>query len=186
MALVYNLSVERGTTRGVEFRPVLRDGCWVGEGETTDPDALAFFATRPQTYVIVYREEPFVGLDPILRPEDMAQIEGAAMGTLQVSQGFELLPEAEMTVVEGFQTVLAAPTEPLSATVNIVPNTAKVVRPSEMWPEDLDPAIVEILVAAGWTPVDVESASDAQLEAIKGIGPVSVKKIRAAFALVLS
>jgi hypothetical protein len=145
----------------------------VGEGVTDDPTALAYFRRSPGTYVIVERSEPFVGLDPILRPEDMAVIEAAARGERH-SEGFELLEPADQDPALFSQLSDEAPvlTTPLSATVNIV----------AIWPESLDPAIVTILDEAGWTPEDVKAASDAQLEALRGIGPAAVKKIRAAFA----
>lgn len=49
------------------------------------------------------------------------------------------------------------------------------------WPSDLRADIVEILETFGFTPEDVEKASDEELLSIKGIGEGKLRLIREAF-----
>ena len=157
-----NLSIGKGVVRGVAFSPVLRDKCWVGEGETTDPAALAFFADRPESYVIVAEAKP--KLDPLLNPSQLEIITAAARAEKLeiVVQGNAQEPMHAEGVQDDPQSVAVTP--PLTVTSG--------------WPEGLDKEIIAHLVAAEWTPEDVKAARDAQLEALKGIGRASVKKIR--------
>ena len=150
--------------RGVTFSPVQRDKCWIGLGETTDPAKLAFFRSLPESFEVEPDPNRFGKRSEtvVYTPEQLTVVVQGNAETPMHAEGVQE-PVAEVVVQDPPPAVTEEP---------------KATKSGSVWPDELDKEIVAHLVAAEWTPEDVKAARDAQLEALKGIGRASVKKIR--------